>query len=261
MLPAARLPARSARRHRVAGAAGGAGAAIPTRTGVFLATAHPAKFREVVEPAIGAVRAAAAGARRRDRAAAAHAHRRSLDADLRRRSREAARDASLDTFRPQPGTLPARDAIPDALHVGPVARSAATGTSGRASYQQLDAADRRLQARSRARSAHGAGHAAGGVPRDGRDGRAQLPRLVLRVAAVRRGSAQQRDQRAAPAGADPVRAAAAGELVVQPRAAGDPARRRSAAGWTRTPSWPSTGSPSRACFTSRSTCSTSRASG
>ena len=34
--------------------------------GVFLATAHPAKFREVVEPAIGGPGAAAAGAGRRD---------------------------------------------------------------------------------------------------------------------------------------------------------------------------------------------------
>ncbi len=38
----------------------------PMPSGVFLATAHPAKFREVVEPAIGAPGAAAAGAGRRD---------------------------------------------------------------------------------------------------------------------------------------------------------------------------------------------------
>ena len=48
-----RLPARSARRDCVARAAGGIGADRDA-AGVFLATAHPAKFREVVEPAIGA---------------------------------------------------------------------------------------------------------------------------------------------------------------------------------------------------------------
>jgi threonine synthase len=45
-------------------------AASPDARGVFLATAHPAKFREVVEPAIGGIGAAAAGAGGGARAAA-----------------------------------------------------------------------------------------------------------------------------------------------------------------------------------------------
>ena len=69
----ARLPARSAQRDRVPGAgrAGGqdrAGSGRSGRSGVFLATAHPAKFAEIVEPIIGRAGreagAAGAGARR-----------------------------------------------------------------------------------------------------------------------------------------------------------------------------------------------------
>ena len=56
---------------------------------------------------------------------------------------------------------------------------------------------------------------------DGRDGRAQLSRVVLRLAPLRPGSAEQRDQRAPPAGADPVCQAGAGQLVVQPGSARD----------------------------------------
>ena len=107
----------------------------------------------------------------------------------------------------------------------------------------------------------GPGPAAGGLSRDGRDGCAQLPRLVLRGAAVRRGSAQQRHQCPPAAGADSVRAAAAGQLMVQSRAARHSSRDRSRHGWTPTRIWPSTGSRSKACFTSRNTCSTRMASG
>ena len=51
--PAPRLRAGPARRHRLAGHQRRAGGRRPEAQGVFLATAHPAKFREVVEPAIG----------------------------------------------------------------------------------------------------------------------------------------------------------------------------------------------------------------
>ena len=50
---ASRLPAGSAQRDRVAGAAGGAGRRSPTRRACFWRRRIPAKFREVVEPAIG----------------------------------------------------------------------------------------------------------------------------------------------------------------------------------------------------------------
>ena len=71
----ARIPARSAQRDRVsgdrgAGRAGGAGG--PGRSGVFLATAHPAKFAEIVEPIIGQRCRDAGAAGRGARAAAAH---------------------------------------------------------------------------------------------------------------------------------------------------------------------------------------------
>ena len=74
------------------------------------------------------------------------------------------------------------------------------------------------------------------VPALGGARTARLPRLVLPVAAVRRGPARQHDQRAAPAGADPVRALEAGRVVVQPGTAAGSARHRPRRGWTRTTS-------------------------
>src|SRR4029450_7142346 len=68
--------------------------------------------------------------------------------------------------------------------------------------------------------------AARGVPPVGSARPARLSRLVLPVAAVRRRSARQHDQRPAPAGADPLRALEAGRAVVQPGSAADPPRAR-----------------------------------
>ena len=65
--------------------------------------------------------------------------------------------------------------------------------------------------------------AAGGDEAVRRHRPAHLQGLVFRVAEVRRGSAGQPDQRAAPAGADSVREGEPGERVVQSRAAEDPA--------------------------------------
>jgi len=87
---------------------------------------------------------------------------------------------------------------------------------------------RRLQdARSRGRQVRAAERHAGAGAREPAEGvpalrgarPAGVPRLVLPLAAVRRRSARQHDQRAPPAGADPVRALEAGGVVVQPRAA------------------------------------------
>ena len=61
--------------------------------------------------------------------------------------------------------------------------------------------------------------AARGVPAVRGARPARLSRLVFPVAPVRRGSARQQRQRAAPAGADPVRQVEAGGVVVQPGAA------------------------------------------
>ena len=163
------------------------------------------------------------------------------------------------TFRPEPGQLPERDAVPTeyrwdlTVHLrelGRVVGQLRPARRGDRGFQEASghAGRERLVA-------------ARGVPGDGRDGRPCLSRLVLRVASVRPGSAQQRDQRPPAAGADPVRAPAAGQLVVQPGVARRSARHASRVDGRRTPISLSTASRSRACFTSRSTCSTSAASG
>ena len=104
-VPAARVPAGSARRHRLAGAAGCARPAIAMRAGVFLATAHPAKFREVVEPAIGAAGSAAAGAcRRADRRVTRQSL--SMPAEYSALARSRFDHDHADTFRPESGSLP-----------------------------------------------------------------------------------------------------------------------------------------------------------
>ena len=72
-------------------------------------------------------------------------------------------------------------------------------------------------------------------PAERRAGAARLQRLLLPVAAVRRGPARQHGQRPQAAGADPVGALAAGDVVVQPGAARRFRSRRSAAGWTPMP--------------------------
>ena len=239
----------------------------PDARGVFLATAHPAKFREVVEPAIGETIAAAAArwpTRSRVRGTRARCRsitRRSKTSCARRRlqRQDLSRMPELDDLPILSlGQLPTRDAIPPATRGTSVA-SARAGTSGRRAIEQLDAA---IEAFSRVQ-----GTLAQGPERlldafRAMDAMGALSYRVWYFASLqlRRGSARQRDQRAAPAGADPVRAPAAGERLVQPRAARDSARDRSAAGWTPTPELASTASRSRACSTSRSTCSTRRAS-
>ena len=166
---------------------------------------------------------------------------------------------SVETFRPEKGRVIPRGDVPSRYKwdLTAICRSA---DEWQADHAQLDAAIEAFK-QFQGTIAAGSGAAARRLPRHGRHGRAELSRLVLRVAAVRRGSAEQRAQRAPAAGADPVRAPAAGELLVQSRAARRFRSRRSGSGWTGTPTSRSIGSRSRACSTSRSTCSTKTASG
>ena len=234
----------------------------PRAQGVFLATAHPAKFREVVEPAIGApvpLPPVLADAVKRPRHAL----------PLRGRLRGAARAAAGTEhrcrhsipYRPPPGRVAvARPTIPERYRwdLSAICRdwddwaARATGSS------------RRRSTRSRAFP----GTLANG-PADllaalrAMDDMGALSYRVWYYASLQYDEDQRDndDQRAAPAGADPVRPPAAGERLVQPRAAGDPARHHPRLDGGRRRRWPSTASRSRACSTSRSTCSTSRASG
>ena len=90
---------------------------------------------------------------------------------------------------------------------------------------------------------------------------ARLPRLVFPVAALRRGPARQRRQRAAAAGAAAVRAMETGRVLVQPGAARRSRTRPCAAGWRRSSRCGSTASPSTISTGSRSTSSIMPASG
>ena len=80
---------------------------------------------------------------------------------------------------------------------------------------------------------------------------ARVPRLVLRRAAVRPGSARQHDQRPPSAGAAADRALAAGDVVVQPGTAAHPARDRAGMDGRLARPWRSIASSSRTCSASR----------
>ena len=82
--------------------------------------------------------------------------------------------------------------------------------------------DRRVR-RAPGHARQGRRSAAGGDEAVRRHRPAHLQGLVLRLAEARRGSARQPDQRAPPAGADPVREGEPGERVVQPGTARDSA--------------------------------------
>ena len=101
-----------------------------------------------------------------------------------------------------------------------------------AGYKQLEAGIERYaalqgHARRRARAA------ARRVPAVRRARPARLSRLVLPVAAIRRGPARQHRQREAPAGADPVRASGSRRSPGSTPSCCRSRSRRSAAGWTR----------------------------
>ena len=98
----------------------------------------------------------------------------------------------LDAYRPGPGDPPARDADPDRVPLGPDVDLRELGRVVRPATRELETRDRRRSSAFQGTLGQGRRALLDGVPRDGRDGRAELPRLVLRGAAVRRGSAQQR---------------------------------------------------------------------
>ena len=230
----------------------------PAGAGVFLATAHPAKFREVVEPAIGRPvplpPCAGGGA-----AAPRHAH--PLPADY------AALRALLRDRRPcqhprpivrRPASSRARATFPIATD-GTCRPSAATGTTGR----RLSAARRGDRRPSRAFQRHAGGRArraAGRAAGHGRRRRPQLSRLVLRGAALRRGPARQRGERPAPAGADPFARQQQASAWFNPEVLAIPLE--TIRQWMQADEALAVyRSRSSRCSTSRSTCSTSRASG
>ena len=205
---------------------------IPTRKGVFLATAHPAKFREVVEPAIGEPvplprRSERWRGRECDRAARGL---RALEPrspatsarNLERLTRVRCLRATL-TLPPRARHPAGTRGDPRPLQVGPRRHLPRLGRMV-GSLPAARGGRRRLQARSRARSRTAPRQLLASFRAMDEMGALSYRVWYFAVAAVRRGSAQQRGQREAPARPDPVRAAAAGQLVVQPGGARHPAR-------------------------------------
>ena len=204
------LPARSAWGHRLARRQRRPGDADPDAIGVFLATAHPAKFREVVEPAIGAVplpmpAEPPRGRGWRPQGRRVPVQRRSVEADALRFIADGLRsfsfdgdfaslrirlfDASVEVFRPGTGDPPARDAVPSRYHWD-LTSICSSWDEWSALYRQLETS---IEAFKPSRESWPLRrHAARGISGDGRHGGAELPRLVLRGAALRRGSARQR---------------------------------------------------------------------
>ena len=194
----------------------------PGAQGVFLATAHPAKFREVVEPAIGRpvpLPDALAEAVKRPR------HALPLPADY-AALHDAVEELSLARlsrpYRPPPGESPSRDGIPERYRWDLSSICQDWDDWGRA-LSPARGGDRRVRAPARHAGQRPRG-SAGGAARHGRGGGAELSGVVLRGAPLRRRPARQRRQRQAPAGPDRVRPPAAGQRVVQPGSAGHPAR-------------------------------------
>ena len=251
------------------GAAGRAACRTPEAVGVFLATAHPAKFREVVEPAIGA-----AGRRCRRALADAIAVRDThLDAAVRRTTRtlraplgcesESSQvPATRDPYPIQsPGDPPTPRRDPRAATAGTCSRICTSWDEWTARYRELEAADRGVQARSRARWRRGRTAC---WPRSARWTRwapSAIASGITRRCSTTRISATTRSTRRRQQVQILFARQQQAELLVQPGTAGHPARDHPRLDGRRTPSSPSTASPSRACSTSRSTCSTSRASG
>ena len=156
--PRARLRARSAQRDRVAGAAGCARRRIRARRASFSPRRIPAKFREIVEPAIGQPVPLPRALRRRSavrdtpcrcrvelrRAASVHSLAVRLawptcSAEPAPQLMQATTMPTLDMFRPEPANLPARDAIPHVTR-GTCSAICASWDDVAASYATLDAA-------------------------------------------------------------------------------------------------------------------------